>query len=198
MFFSIRNVAVAGLALLAASPISASPVPAAVEARAVTAQQAVENIKTLTTKSQALQGPAQSITIINAPLIIIGQGPFPPIITGFTDIVSTAITAIDQMDGTQPFAAADVTAVADAFREFVRVHQALLNILIGKAGILQQVPIVGAPVAAVLRQVEAVVDTIALGLIHVAETATNDIETQANSLGATLDLAIQKYEGLSL
>jgi hypothetical protein len=43
-------------------------------------------------------------------------------------------------------------------RQFVRVHQALLNILIGKAGLLQQVPLVGPPVAAVLRQVESVVD----------------------------------------
>jgi hypothetical protein len=31
----------------------------------------------ITQKSQALQAPAQSITVINGPLIIIGQGPFP-------------------------------------------------------------------------------------------------------------------------
>ncbi len=39
-----------------------------------------------------------------------------------------------------------------------RVFQALLNILIGKAGILEQVPLVGGPVAAVLRSVEAIID----------------------------------------
>lgn len=44
---------------------------------AVTPQQVVGNIQALTTKSQALQAPAQSITIINGPLIIIGLGPFP-------------------------------------------------------------------------------------------------------------------------
>jgi len=44
---------------------------------ALTAQQIVDNINMLTVKSQALQGPANSITIINGPLIIIGQGPFP-------------------------------------------------------------------------------------------------------------------------
>jgi hypothetical protein len=54
--------------------------------------------------------------------------------------------------------AADATAIADAFREFVKVHQALLNILIGKSGLVTTVPFVGPPVAAVLRQIEAVVD----------------------------------------
>ena len=39
-----------------------------------------------------------------------------------------------------------------------RVFQALLNILIGKAGILQKVPLVGPPVATVLRSVEGIVD----------------------------------------
>ena len=42
--------------------------------------------------------------------------------------------------------------------QFVRVHQVLLNILIGKAGLFQTVPFIGQPVAAVLRQVEAIVD----------------------------------------
>lgn len=44
---------------------------------AVNPQQAIENIRTLTAKSQALQAPAQSITIINGPLIAVGLGPFP-------------------------------------------------------------------------------------------------------------------------
>ena len=42
--------------------------------------------------------------------------------------------------------------------QFVRVHQDLLNILIGKSGILTKVPLIGPPVATVLRQVEGVVD----------------------------------------
>lgn len=42
--------------------------------------------------------------------------------------------------------------------QFVRVHQQLLNILIGRAGLLQSVPVIGGPMASVLRQVEGVVD----------------------------------------
>lgn len=142
----------------------------------ITPAQVVSNINMITQKSQALQAPAQSITIINGPLIIVGQGPFPEIIRGFVDIVSTATTAISQMQGMEPVPAGQPSdAIFNAFREvssdhnfenvkslirlqFVRVHQALLNILIGKAGLFQTVPFIGQPIAAVLRQIENVVD----------------------------------------
>lgn len=39
---------------------------------AATPQQIADGIKSLTQKSQALQGPAKTITIVNAPLIVIG------------------------------------------------------------------------------------------------------------------------------
>jgi len=55
--------------------------------------------------------------------------------------------------------------IFEAFREFVRVHQQLLNILIGKTGFLTRIPIVGAPVAEILRRVEAVVDVSTLGTL---------------------------------
>jgi hypothetical protein len=84
----------------------------------LTPAQVVSNINMITQKSQALQAPAQSITIINGPLIIIGQGPFPQIIAGFTDIVSTATTAIAQMQGMAPVPAGQPSDdIFDAFRE---------------------------------------------------------------------------------
>lgn len=61
------------LRFLTASAISA----AAPLVLALTAQEIVGNINELTTLSQALQAPAQSITVLNGPLILIGQGPFP-------------------------------------------------------------------------------------------------------------------------
>lgn len=61
---SFRSV-VAAIALTV--PVMAQTTPA----------QVVDNINMLTQKSQALQAPAQSINIINGPLILIGQGPFP-------------------------------------------------------------------------------------------------------------------------
>ncbi|KAF3046211.1 hypothetical protein E8E11_009286 [Didymella keratinophila] len=165
----------------------------------LTPAQVVSNINMITQKSEALQAPAQNITIINGPLIIVGQGPFPQIIAGFVDIVSTATTAIAQMQGMAPVPAGQPSDdIFDAFREFVRVHQALLNILIGKAGLFQTVPFIGQPVAAVIRQIENVVDTIAFGLIDAVESRTSDLQAQANSLSGSLDVCIQKYEGLSL
>jgi hypothetical protein len=61
---SLRNI-VALIAL--AVPVIAQTTPA----------QVVQNIQLLTQKSQALQAPAQSISIFNGPLILVGQGPFP-------------------------------------------------------------------------------------------------------------------------
>lgn len=59
----------------------------------------------------------------------------------------------------------DADNIFEAFREFVRVHQVLLNILIGKSGLFATVPLVGQPVAAVLRGVESVVDVSSHSLI---------------------------------
>jgi hypothetical protein len=61
---SFRNI-VAAMAL--SIPVIAQTTPA----------QVVQNIQLITQKSQALQRPAQSISIVNGPLILIGQGPFP-------------------------------------------------------------------------------------------------------------------------
>jgi hypothetical protein len=84
---------------------------------AVTPAQIVSNIEMITQKSAALQAPAKTITLVNAPLLVIGQGPLPTIITGFTDIVTTATNAISQMQGSSPVpAGADSDAIADAFR----------------------------------------------------------------------------------
>jgi len=183
---NFRTIITTALAL--AAPIAAQTTPA----------QVVDNIRSLTQKSQALQAPAQSITLINGPLIVIGQGPFPQIIVGFTDIVTTATTALTQMQGMPAVpAGAPSDAIFDAFREFVRVHQVLLNILIGKSGLFSTVPFVGQPVASVLRQVENVVDTIAFSLIDNVQSRASDLQGQAMSLSGTLDICIAKYEGIS-
>jgi hypothetical protein len=132
---------------------------AAVAVAQSTPAEVVANINVLTQKSQALQAPAQSLSIINGPLIVIGQGPFPQIITGFTDLITTASNDLQQMQGMTAVAAgAEADAISAAYRDFVRVHQTLMNILIGKAGLFSTVPFVGQPMAAILRQDEGVTD----------------------------------------
>ncbi|EPS45967.1 hypothetical protein H072_24 [Dactylellina haptotyla CBS 200.50] len=166
---------------------------------AVTPTQVVSNIKILTSKSKALQGPAQSISLINGPLIVIGLGPFPPIIAGFTEIITLVTADIAAMSGTAPITGAvDAKNIADAFREFVQVHQKMLNILIGKAGLFNTVPIIGEPVAGVLRSLEKIVDTIAFGLIDLVESQAVQMTMDKESLGGTITLAIDSYDGLNL
>ncbi|ATY62494.1 hypothetical protein A9K55_008922 [Cordyceps militaris] len=167
---------------------------AALAAAAATPEQIVTGINSLTEKMAALQAPAQSITVVNAPLLLIGQGPFPQIIAGFQDIANSA-NALTAEIGTQGESKEGAT-VATSFRDFVRVSQATLNILIGKAGILQKVPVVGEPVASSLRSVEGAVDTLAITLINIFKSVSEDLENDSSSLGSTLDITIQKYESL--
>lgn len=65
MRFSIK-VAIASLALFNVSVFGQA-----------TPLQIADNIRSLTQKSQALQSPAQSLTILDGPLLAIGQGRFP-------------------------------------------------------------------------------------------------------------------------
>ncbi|KAI5364748.1 hypothetical protein Slin15195_G042860 [Septoria linicola] len=124
------------------TPFEALTVPALSQS---TPAQIVATLNTLTQKSQALQAPAESITIVNGPLIV-------DIIRGYVDIVSTGTTHIQQMEGMALVpAGANADAINTAYTSFVRTHTQLLNTLIGKAGLFQTVPFIGQPMAAVLR-----------------------------------------------
>lgn len=86
--------------------------------------QVVEVIKELIQKSQALQGPAQSIDNMNGHLVMIGQGPYPGIINGLDDIVKTTTTALRSMRGMPPVAAGDNSnAIVQAYREVTVLHR---------------------------------------------------------------------------
>ncbi|CCC09413.1 unnamed protein product [Sordaria macrospora k-hell] len=120
------------------------------------------------------------------------------IIKGNTDIVLTATVLISQLEGTAPITeVAECTLVFDSFREFVRVNQAYLNIMIGKAGILSRTPLAGPPVASTFKEMEKVYDTISITLINLCGSRATGLTSEANSLGNTLDLAVKQYEGLS-
>lgn len=181
---ALRLMALSALLLLCAPITFAS----------VTPEQLVADIKIITTKGQALQTTASSISILNGQLIVIGQGPYPTIIKGFTDIIATLGSEIREEEGTKSFKDSDAKPVAEAFRELVRVHQALLNTLTGKAGLFSNAPMILAPVAAVLKSYEGVIDTLAFNLIDIAEAEAKTIEADKNSLDFTIDTAIKAHE----
>jgi len=157
----------------------------------------VDALNTLTTKSQSCQGPANQINIINVALAVTGQGPIPQVIVRLTDIITTVGSTIGSLAGTQPFTVkADEDAIITALTTFVQVHQALLNILIGKAGLVPNLlPFVGPPLAAVLRNLESVVDTFAFELIDLVPDNGTDATKQKDSLDVTISGAIDAWSG---
>ncbi|KAI8950244.1 hypothetical protein F4801DRAFT_549575 [Xylaria longipes] len=85
---------------------------AATAMAAATPQQIAGAITSVTQKSQALQPPAQSITILNA------IQKFGVLIDGFEDIISTANALILELPDTPPIQAGpDADLVFSAFRE---------------------------------------------------------------------------------
>ncbi|KAK3191659.1 hypothetical protein K4F52_002474 [Lecanicillium sp. MT-2017a] len=161
-------------------------------ATAIPAAQVVVNINIITTKSRDLQTPAKALTVVDAALFPIGQGNIPKIIAGFQDIITTVQEALGSMNP-ETYAGKDADIIFDAFRTFVMVHQQLLNILIGKAGIVQRVPIIGQPMAAILRALEEIVDTFAYSLIDMMQDRVEDMQQQATDLGETIDNCIAAY-----
>jgi len=188
MRFSFSTAATEALALFSASNVPAQ----------LTADQVVTNINTITSLSQGLQTPANSINLLSPALFLIGQGPFPQIIVGFGTIVSDVTADISAMQTPVTFAGQAATDVFNAFSDFITVHQQLLSILIGKAGLFSDIPFIGEPVAEALRQVEGVVDTVALSLASMVPTYADQVGAKTGSLNTQLEQAITAYSGLQL
>jgi len=72
------------------------------------------------------------------------------------------------------------------------VHQELLKTIIGKHGLLSLTPFTQ-PIAAVLRTLEGVVDTLAFGIIDSVPTCAQDATQNKNSLDSTLSDAQDTY-----
>lgn len=93
--------------------------------------------------ANAAKSAAGTINAINSPLIVIGQGPFPKIIHGILQII-TELNENTHATGKPAF---DLKKVCE-----------LMNTLIKKAGIVEKLPIVLAPVEQALRQLEQSVE----------------------------------------
>jgi hypothetical protein len=91
----------------------------AVPALAVlTPAQQVSGIQALTQEFTALQPQADKITTITGPLLVIGQGPFPPIIQGLSKFVQDASAFYSKQQGSAPVTkTADADAIYDAYRD---------------------------------------------------------------------------------
>lgn len=139
-------------------------------------------------KVDLLKAPAQQISIVNAQLLVIGQGPYPKVIFGIADIVTTLNKNTAQTD-----------PKIRGLNNPSKICE-LMTILIGKAGILPSAPFVRQPVAAVLRQLEGSVDAnvfkeIAKLAKESKAPASQALRQNLGKADACIKKAIQVYQG---
>ncbi|BFI12278.1 hypothetical protein MPTK1_4g06550 [Marchantia polymorpha subsp. ruderalis] len=153
-----------------------------------TTEKIVEGLKTVTDMSDQLRVATQKINIFNAPQ----QGAV--IASGFATIiqkVSEGIVRVDRVTS-GPLPDADAQLVVDALTTFVQVHQALLNVVIGKHGILTMIPFFE-PIRMALVSLEAVIDRLAFDLIALIPTQKSSATIQFQKLDVTLKDAEDTY-----
>ncbi|BFI12277.1 hypothetical protein MPTK1_4g06545 [Marchantia polymorpha subsp. ruderalis] len=153
-----------------------------------TTEKIVEGLKTVTDMSDQLRVATQKINIFNAPQ----QGAV--IASGFATIiqkVSEGIVRVDRVTS-GPLPDADAQVVVDALTTFVQVHQALLNVVIGKHGILTMIPFFE-PIRVALVSLEGVIDRLAFDLIALIPTQKSSATIQFQKLDVTLKDAEDTY-----
>ncbi|KAH7062615.1 hypothetical protein B0J12DRAFT_564419, partial [Macrophomina phaseolina] len=191
-----------------------------------TAQEVIDGINEGTLVSQNLQvaarrigGSAVTRGADREPAAHQFNAPIKQVASGLRDVVVSLTSSIPRITSLPPFDPTAVTAddpdpgdasdaIVIALISFVRVHQALLQILIGQAELLITGPFggaalpselsalinpIGAPIAAVLRQVEAVVDQLAFAIIDLIPSRSECAKAQKAAIDATLQESIAAY-----
>lgn len=79
-----------------------------------------------------------------------------------------------------------------ATTQFVRVHQRLLDIVIGKESLLASTP-AASLLAAALRALESIVDKLAFGIIDLVPTCADGAKSDLSKLDDTIAKAIKTY-----
>jgi hypothetical protein len=145
----------------------------------------LQGFDNVTTQSNNLRIAVQTITIFNA-----GQHGF-IIAEGFTSIIAKIAEGTTRVDSvsTGPLSDDDAQLVVQALTTFVQVHQALLQVIIGKHGLLTLVPFFE-PIRLALVNLELVIDTFAFDLIGLIPTQKPAASAQFASLSVTLATAI--------
>jgi hypothetical protein len=145
----------------------------------------LQGFDNVTTQSTNLRIAVQTITVFNA-----GQQGF-IIAQGFTTIIAKIAEGTTRVDSvsTGPLSDDDAQLVVQALTTFVQVHQALLQVIIGKHGLLTLFPFF----RLALVDLEAAIDTLAFDLIDLIPTQKPAANAQFASLSVTLTAAITTY-----
>ncbi|KAJ7882369.1 hypothetical protein B0H14DRAFT_3433473 [Mycena olivaceomarginata] len=111
----------------------------------------------------------------------------------FTVIINNLSADITAMQATPPFTVqADCDAIVVALDSFVEVHQALLATVIGKHAIFAQFAVT-APIAAVLRTLEAIIDSFAFAMIDLIPCGAGSVTNDKNGLDISVENSITLY-----
>ncbi|KAF2264176.1 hypothetical protein CC78DRAFT_464033, partial [Lojkania enalia] len=163
-----------------------------------TAQIVIDAINQVTLLSQGLQSAAKRIgesiskRDTGATNTILDD-----VAIGLTDISVTLTVLGPRIAFLPPFPpGCDTDAIVIALIQFVKVHQALLNILIGRAGLLSQGPILEERdiTIAALRAVERVVDSTAFTILRLVPTRSECAKQQKEAVDGSLAEAIAAYD----
>ncbi|KAI1077930.1 hypothetical protein F5B20DRAFT_582749 [Whalleya microplaca] len=175
------------------------------------AQRVIGLINEVAIASQNLQAAAKQIGAKKARGLEPRFNPLTDIVPALKDIAATLTFGLPSISSLPPFpAGCDSDTIVVALIDFVRIHQALLNILIGRAGLLSFSPIlaehtdgdgvekfpnpVGAAIAGALRVIETGVDALAFALIGLIPTRQPCLKQQQGSIDGTLQDAINAYQ----
>ncbi|KAL7621127.1 hypothetical protein AAE478_008441 [Parahypoxylon ruwenzoriense] len=176
------------------------------------AQRLISLINEVAIASQNLQAAAKLIGTKKARGLEPRFNPLTAVVTPLNDIVATLTFGLPTIKSLPPFPpGCDSDTIVVAFIDFVRIHQALLNVLIGRAGLLSFSPFladhaasvdavekfpnpIGAAIAGALRAIETVVDALAFSLIGLIPTRQACLKQQQGSLDDTLKDAIAAYQ----
>ncbi|EEU46716.1 uncharacterized protein NECHADRAFT_123303 [Fusarium vanettenii 77-13-4] len=165
---------------LAASSVQAAIAPSDI----------VKTLETVTDLSSDTNDIAKTIT---NPVQIFTA--VPKLIGSFKDIIGTVTNAISML-GDLPddpkFPESGQSEICEAFTGFVKVHQNLLETIIGKEGLLSNTPFT-APIAAVLRVLENIVDKVAFTIIGTVPTCADGAKKDLQDLDETLGKTIDTY-----
>ncbi|KAJ7315714.1 hypothetical protein DFH08DRAFT_820287 [Mycena albidolilacea] len=111
----------------------------------------------------------------------------------FTVIINNLSADITAMQATPPFTVqADCDAIVIALDSFVEVHQALLATVISKHAIFAQFAVT-APIAAVLRTLEVIIDSFAFAMIDLIPCGAGSVTNDKNGLDITVENSITLY-----
>jgi Leucine-rich repeat (LRR) protein len=148
----------------------------------------LEGFDNVTTQSNNLRIAVETITIFNVGErgVIIAKG--------FTSIIAKIAKGTTRVHSvsTGQLPDNDAKLVVQALTTFVQVHQALLQVIIGKHGLLTLAPFFE-PIRLALVDLEAAIDTLAFDLIDLIPTRKPAANAQFASLSVTLTNAITTY-----